>query len=103
MKNEPAGEWKALMDADRPYSGVPPTRWAFFALQHVSSEYVPDTKIEVAQFLKDLLRHSRIIFLMEVKQLKHEKLALLSAEADPDHLSCRFIFLSDVQNTFLGD
>lgn len=33
-----------------------------FALQHVSSEYVRDTKIEVAQFLKDLLRHSRIVF-----------------------------------------
>ncbi|KAI4569611.1 hypothetical protein MJT46_006905 [Ovis ammon polii x Ovis aries] len=30
--------------------------------KHVSSEYVRDTKIEVAQFLKDLLRHSRIVF-----------------------------------------
>ncbi|XP_043321955.1 interleukin-13 isoform X2 [Cervus canadensis] len=28
----------------------------------VSSEYVRDTKIEVAQFLKDLLKHSRIAF-----------------------------------------
>ncbi|KAJ1060063.1 hypothetical protein K5549_004501 [Capra hircus] len=30
--------------------------------KHVSSEYIRDTKIEVAQFLKDLLRHSRIVF-----------------------------------------
>ncbi|XP_061278823.1 interleukin-13 [Bos javanicus] len=30
--------------------------------KQVSSEYVRDTKIEVAQFLKDLLRHSRIVF-----------------------------------------
>ena len=33
-----------------------------FALQQVSSEYVRDTKIEVAQFLRDLLKHSRIAF-----------------------------------------
>lgn len=60
-----------------------------------------DTKIEVAQFLKDLLRHSRIIFRNGRLQLKHEKLALLSAEADPDHQVADLFFFSDVQN-FLG-
>ncbi|OWK11721.1 IL13 [Cervus elaphus hippelaphus] len=30
--------------------------------KQVSSEYVRDTKIEVAQFLNDLLKHSRIAF-----------------------------------------